>query len=161
MVRTAFLSLTVWTCLPWVVFWAWRQERRILKSGRKLTEDETERARRAGVHQPENIRVLTVDHVPLPGPGWMHRVAARLGFDGSQTAGMALRYGIFVRRGYEDDPELLMHECCHTGQYERKGSITAFMCDYLRQCLRDGYFAAAFEQEARAATVREFSAGEC
>jgi hypothetical protein len=156
MLRTAFLSLAVWTCLPWVIFWAWRQERRILKGGRALTLEETGRARRAGVKLPEKIRVLAVDRVPLPGPGWIHTLAARLGFDGSQTAGMALRYGIFVRKGCEDDPALLVHECCHTGQYERKGSIAGFMRVYLMQCLREGYLASALETEARAAAEREF-----
>jgi hypothetical protein len=156
MLRNVSLYLAVFLCLPWVIFWAWRQERRVLKNGRKLTALEEERAKRAGVKRPEKIRVLAVDRVPMPGPGWMHKLAARLGFDGSQTAGMALRYGVFVRTECQADPELLVHECCHTGQYERKGSIGAFMREYLVQCLRYGYYGSALEAEARAAAEREF-----
>jgi hypothetical protein len=85
----------------------------------------------------------------------MHRLAARLGFDGRQTAGMALRYGIFVRSDSIADPALLLHECCHTGQYERMGSLTAFMRRYLMECLRFGYADAPLEAEARAAVIRE------
>ncbi len=156
MLRSALLHTAVWMCLPWVIFWAWRQERRILRTGRTLTAKEAERAARAGVKTPAKIRVLAVTGVPMPGPGWMHKLASRLGFDGSQTAGMALRYGIYVRQECQDDPELLVHECCHTGQYERMGSIGAFMRVYLMQCLRDGYHASALEEEARAAAEREF-----
>jgi hypothetical protein len=156
MFRTVSLYLAVQACLPWVIFWAWRQERRILRNGRTLTVQEAERAARAGVRTPARIRVLAVESVPLPGPRWMHNLARRLGFDGSQTAGMALRYGIYVRRECQDDPELLVHECCHTAQYERMGSIRAFMRVYLMQCLRDGYYASGLEEEARAAAQREF-----
>lgn len=155
MFRNLLLRSAVLVCLPWVVLWAWNQERRIKRGGRSLTEQEAERARRAGVRQPERVRVLNVERVPLPGWKWMHRLAARLGFDGSQTAGMTLRYGIFVRNDRIADPGLLLHECCHTGQFERMGSITAFMWQYLVECLRFGYANAPLEVEARAAVKQE------
>ncbi len=159
MLKNALLYPAVLLSLPWVSFWAWRQERRILKTGRALTPVEMARASRTGVRHPDRIRVLVVGRVPLPGAAWMHWLAARLGFDGNGTAGMALRYGIFIRRDGDGDPALLVHECCHTAQYERAGSLGGFLKVYLLQCLRDGYFDSALEQEARAAADREFAGG--
>jgi hypothetical protein len=150
-IRRAFIHLLVLLVLPWVTLWARRRERDILRRGRPLTPDELQRAAFAGVAAPGRIRVLTVNKVPMPGWPWVQRLAARLGFDGNTTAGMALRYGIFLRRDRTGDAGLLVHECAHTAQYERFGSIAAFMRRYLIECLRDGYGASALECEARAA----------
>lgn len=148
--RRLLLHLLTCLALPWVTWWAWRMERRILRSGRPLTECESAVAARMGVQYPERVRLLTVPEVPMPGAAWMQRLAARFGFDGSQTAGMTLRYGIFIREDCAADPQLVAHECVHTGQYERAGSLARFLRVYLSQCLIDGYCSAALEQEARA-----------
>jgi hypothetical protein len=157
MLRTFFIHLFVLLCLPWVSGWARRRERHILRTGRALTSDELERAARAGVASPERIRVLTVSEVPLPGCRWLQTFAARLGFDGQATAGMSLRYGILVREDCVDDPSLILHECAHTAQYERMGSLSAFLREYLVQCLRDGYADAALESEAAAVAEEGFA----
>lgn len=148
--RRLLLHLLTWMALPWVVWWAWRMERRILRHGRCLTDQETVNATRMGVHHPERLRILSVPQVPMPGTAWMQRIAARCGFDGSHTAGMALRYGIFIREDCGADPQLIAHECVHTAQYEKAGSLARFLRAYLSQCLIDGYWNAALEQEARA-----------
>ncbi len=82
-------------------------ERRILRNGRPLAGPELGAARNVRVRNPERIRVAAVPEVPIPGFGWIRRLVARLGFDGSLTSGMALRYGIFVRRDCAGDPRLL------------------------------------------------------
>jgi hypothetical protein len=156
MIRRILIHLFVLFCLPWVTYWAWRRERHILCVGRPLTPDESDRAAtRAGVAAPSRIRVLTVPSVPLPGWRWMRALAARMGFDGSATSGMSLRYGIFLRSDCASDPALLLHECAHTAQYERMGSLAAFMREYLVQCLRDGYADSALEREASAVAAEE------
>ena len=147
--RRVLIHAFVLTCLPWVTWWAWRMERRIVRGGRPLSKAESEAARRVGVRHPERIRVAGVSRVPMPGVAWMHRTAARFGFDGSQTSGMALRYGIFVKAGSEGDPQLLLHECVHTGQFERLGSLAGFLRRYLVECLHDGYPNSSLEREAR------------
>lgn len=124
-------------------------ERRIRRQGRGLTEAELQTARLAGAAVPEKIRVLEVDSVPMPGWGWVQRIAARFGFDSSTTAGLCLRYGIFLRRDSAHDPQLLAHECVHTGQYERLGSLWAFLRRYLAECLTIGYWQSPLEREAR------------
>jgi hypothetical protein len=160
MIRLALVRLLVFFALPWVTFWAWRHEREILRRGRPLAQDELQRAALAGVAAPGRIRVLTVDKVPMPGWRWVQRLAARLGFDGSTTAGMALRYGIYLRRDREVETALMVHECAHTAQYERLGSIAAFMRRYLVECLRDGYAGSALEAEARDAAKDGPAAGQ-
>ena len=147
--RRFLIASLVLLCLPWVTWWAWRMERRILRDGRPLTGAELVAARNVRVRNPERIRVAAVPEVPMPGWAWIRRLAARLGFDGAQTSGMALRYGIFVRRDCAGDPRLLRHECVHTGQYERAGSLAAFLRQYLIECLHDGYANSALEREAR------------
>lgn len=149
MLRRTGIHLFVWMCLPWVTWWAWRMERRILRTGRPLTSAELERAATVGVQQPERIRVLAVPQVPMPGPAWAQRLAARFGFDGSTTSGMAMRYGIFVREDSAHFPGLITHECVHTGQYERLGTLAAFLRRYLFECLALGYTSSPLEREAR------------
>ena len=65
-----------------------------------------------------------------------------------KTVGLTLRYGIYIRKAYWGDRLLVAHECVHTGQYERSGSVHAFLMDYFTECITDGYPSAAMEQEA-------------
>lgn len=124
-------------------------ERRILRHGRALAIEEAATALRMGVTAAQRIRVLLVPQIPMPGPAWVQRLAARIGFDGSGTAGMAMRYGIFIREDCAHSPGLIAHECVHTGQYERLGGLAAFLRRYLFECLADGYSRSALECEAR------------
>lgn len=119
-----------------------------MRQGRPLSGTEAAAAWAVGVRQPEMIRVAVVPEVRMPGFRWMQRLAARLGFDGSHTSGMALRYGILVRADDADNPRLLLHECVHTAQYERIGSLSGFLRRYLVECLRDGYACSTLEREA-------------
>lgn len=146
--RRLLIHVFVLACLPWVTWWAWRMERRVLREGRPLSDAEAAAAAAVGVRQPERIRLTVVPEVPMPGFRWMQRLAARFGFDGSGTSGMALRYGILVRAGSDGNAQLLLHECVHTAQYERIGSLCGFLRRYLVECLRDGYAHSALEREA-------------
>jgi hypothetical protein len=46
------------------------------------------------------------------------------------------------------DRRLVAHELAHTMQYERLGSVRAFLRQYLVECLTTGYAGAALELEA-------------
>ena len=134
--------------LPIATAWVRRQERMILRDGAPLSGSQLADARRAGVAQPERVRVLVVPQVPphlhaiLRGPGKL------LGLVSSGTAGMSLRYGIFVRSDYRNDRALLVHELAHTAQYERLGGLRAFLADYLFECFTAGYPFGPLETEA-------------
>jgi hypothetical protein len=64
------------------------------------------------------------------------------------TDGLTLRYGIYIRSDFPADRFLVAHELVHTAQYERCGSIIAFLRQYLHECLTLGYPDAPMEQEA-------------
>lgn len=148
--------MLVAACLPWVAWWAWRTERSGRRRGRPLPEPVIDDARELGVRHPERVRVLVVDAVPMPGAGWQHSLAARFGFDGSLTAGLCLRYAIYLRRdAVAHHSSILRHELVHTAQFERLGGILPFLWRYLVECLRDGYQASALEIEAGATAGRD------
>jgi hypothetical protein len=141
--------------LPIAVGWAERAEKRILREGVPLCEPNLSDAKLMGVKFPERIRLLMVDAIPIPGNPVLMFAGRITGLFSPHTAGMALRYGIFVRKDCWGDRRLIAHECVHTAQYERLGGFHGFLSRYLRECLVIGYPAAPMEQEAilKSATI--------
>jgi hypothetical protein len=135
-------------CLPLAVRWASQQEQKILRAGVSLDESQVIDARLMGVARPEKVRLLKVDQVPLPANRLLRWAAKRTKLISSDTAGMALRYGIFIRSDCWQMRRLIAHECVHTAQYERLGGIEEFLSLYLRECLEVGYPSGLLEQEA-------------
>jgi hypothetical protein len=64
--------------------------------------------------------------------------------------GLTLGYAVFICTGYNTNLRLLRHEFRHVHQYERAGSIAAFLPAYLGQIVQFGYHNAPLEQDARA-----------
>ena len=91
---------------------------------------------------------MKVDKIPFLN-SWLLRMASRLVPNlSANTVGISLRYGIYIRAACWGDRALVAHECVHTGQYERCGSIAAFLLEYFAECITTGYPKAALEQEA-------------
>jgi len=134
--------------LPFAVKWAKRQEERILLAGVPLSEPHLSDAALIGVMHPKKIRLLKVDQIPTPDSQFLRWAAMLTGLISPDTAGMTVRYGIFIRGDYWDDRRLIAHECVHTAQYERFGGFTEFLRRYLHECLEIGYPAAPLEREA-------------
>lgn len=134
--------------LPLAVRWVETQEAEILAHGTALTPDQQEDARRAGVVSPEKIRLCVVREIPVPVDPALSNAAHETGLLGPATAGLALRYGIYIRDDKRLDRELHVHEFVHVGQYERLGSIEAFLTNYLKECVDPGYPLGPLEQEA-------------
>lgn len=134
--------------LPLAVAWATEQEERILREGLPLTEQETRHARSVGVGQPEHLRLLQVDTVPRPAQEALQAACDAIDFLTPATRGLALGYGIFVRRDCWRGRGLVAHELVHTAQYERLGGIEPFLRQYLMECLTVGYTESPLEQEA-------------
>lgn len=134
--------------LPLIVRWAERAEARILAEGDPLSATGLQDAVAMGVGRPKKIRLLRVEHVPLPGEPYLGWIAGQTGLPFFSAAGMSLRYGIFVRREFWGDRHLIAHECVHTGQYERLGGFKPFLARYIGECLQQGYAAAPLEREA-------------
>ncbi len=135
-------------CLPLAVKWASQQEQKILFAGVPLDEPQLIDARLMGVAHPEKVRLLKVDQVPLPATRLLRWAARYTKLISSDTAGMALRYGIFIRSDCWQKRRLIAHECAHTAQYERLGGMGEFLGRYLRECLEVGYPFGPLEQEA-------------
>lgn len=134
--------------LPVATRWAEREERRILLHGIPLREPNLSDAFLMGVAHPEKIRLLKVHCVPSPGNPLLKWAGECTGLISPGTAGMALRYGIFIRSDCWNNRHIIAHECAHTAQYERFGGFRSFLQQYIRECLQVGYPAAPLEQEA-------------
>jgi hypothetical protein len=134
--------------LPLAAAWAEEEERHILAAGTPLTEEQLADAVRVGVAQPQRVRLLAVDAIPAPEHPLLRAAGEATGLISPFTAGLTLRYGIFVRGDLIDDRRLIAHELVHTGQYERFGSVIAFLRQYLAECVTIGYPGAPLEQEA-------------
>jgi hypothetical protein len=143
-----FLTPLVPLIAPRAGQWVESRETAILAEGEHLTTNELADARQAGVLRPERIRLRFVESIPLPDAGLLRELGKRTGFVGANTAGITLRYGIYIQQEYRGNRELYVHEFVHVGQYERFGSIEAFLRDYLKECLDPGYPFGPLEQEA-------------
>src|SRR5689334_920513 len=119
--------------LPGVCAWVRAREAEILCAGVPLSEVWLGDARRAGVLNPERVRVLAVERVPMPLTPLLRRAAEYFRLASPHTAGMTLRYGIYLRCDCVNNSRLLRHELMHVAQYERLGSIKSFLRAYLRE----------------------------
>jgi hypothetical protein len=134
--------------IPLACRWAELQERVIAQAGRPLNAEELQLARRMGIFRAERIRILAIDEIPAPEQMQLRIAAQQIGLFGSETAGMTLRYGIYVQKDSANDRRLIAHELGHVKQYERMGGFRAFMERYLFECMMMGYPNTPMEQEA-------------
>jgi len=145
--------------LPLAAKWASSVERRILREGVPLSEQEMADAKAVGVCEPERVRLLALSRVPMPQNLTLRTAAAAIQFLTPATCGLTLRYGIFIRSDCWGDRNLVAHELTHTAQYERLGGIKPFLQQYLSECLTIGYPEGPMEQEAIAAVGRLRNSG--
>jgi hypothetical protein len=144
--------------LPLAAQWATEQERRVLCEGVRLSEIEMADAKAIGVRNPERVRLLRVQTIPVPAHPMLRSAAASINFLTAAPRGLALEYAIFVRADHWRDRALIAHELVHTAQYQRLGGILPFLQTYICQCATVGYPNAALELEAIATAERVCSA---
>lgn len=135
--------------LPAATRWAEACEAEVLRTGAPLDASQLALARAVGVREPGRVRVQIAGRMPLPDDPALRQAAQKLGMLGPSTIGLTLGRAIFVREG-RLGPRLVAHECRHVHQYERAGSIAAFLAAYLEQIAAYGYYDAPFEVDARA-----------
>lgn len=134
--------------LPLAGQWAAEQECRVLCEGVSLSKVELADARVIGVCNPERVRLLRVDSIPVPVHPMLRAAAASINFLTAAPRGLALDYGIFIRADYWRDRALIAHELVHTAQFQRLGGILPFLQTYIFQCATVGYPNAPLELEA-------------
>ena len=107
--------------LPLACQWAEEQEQAILERGVGLTPEETAHARVIGVAQPARVRLLRVEEIPVPEHPALRAAAEATHLISPFTAGLTLRYGIFIRSDCWGQCRLVVHELAHAAQNERLG----------------------------------------
>jgi hypothetical protein len=140
--------------LPLACAWAEEQERVIVRDGTPLSPAQTADAKAIGIAHPEKVRLLRVTLIPRPEHPALRAAADATKLITPETAGLTLRYGIFVRADCWGARPLIFHELVHTSQYERFGGFHQFLQQYLYECVTIGYPAAPMEQEAVTKTAR-------
>jgi hypothetical protein len=140
--------------LPLAIAWAEEQEKFILKNGVPLSESQIVDSKLIPVTHPHLVKLLRVDQIPMPQHPLLKAAAIATNLISPNTIGLTLRYGIFIRSDYWGQRQLIVHELAHTAQYERLGSLTNFLQQYLHECVTIGYPAAPMEQEAIATQKR-------
>jgi hypothetical protein len=144
-------GLDISRLLPLACEWAEQQAAEIRRLGRSLTRAEEDLAAAVGVRGMELVRITEVDEIPTPAHPALRAVCEKLQFLGDDTAGLTLGYGVVLRGGLSHDRRLLAHELRHVAQYEQRGSIAAYLAEYLPDLLRYGYRDAPLERDAREA----------
>lgn len=134
--------------IPLAATWAEDQEAVILREGVPLSPGLMDHAKRIGVVHPEMVRLRVVEQIPLPENPVLKKAADDTGLISLHTAGLTLRYGIYIRADCWGDRSLAVHELVHTAQYERLGGFRPFLEQYLHECLTLGYPNGELEQEA-------------
>jgi len=151
-------TATAQTLLPFATNWAEAQERRILSEGEPLSASDQALAARAGVLQPEQIRVLRVPQIPTPEHPVLRAAARAARFSLTGADGMALGYGIYlcthIDPASSDGRFTLAHEMGHVAQYEQLGGIAPFLVRFLTEILTEGYLASPLEIDADARAAR-------
>jgi hypothetical protein len=143
---------------PLAVTWAEHLATSADAKGTRLTAPLEQLARRAGVREPEKIRIVVRDEIPLPEDPVLKAAALSVGLSQGDAAGMTLGYAVFLRRGYENDVRVMSHELRHVAQYEASGGIAGFLAVHLADLVAFGYEDSPFEVDARAHEVRSLPA---
>ena len=141
------MEMYISALLPEAVRWVEKLEGEALASGRSLDSAEIELATRMGVSNPERVRILEVPTIPSPDTPALAEAVEMAGLMGAGVQGLTLGHSIYVIEGCLTTL-LLSHELVHVAQYERYGSIDAFINEYLKQYAEHGYKSMPLEKEA-------------
>lgn len=134
--------------LPLVTTWVEEQEALIQKEGVPLSVDQQIDAYEIGIQQINRLRLMKVEQIPQPTHPVLKMGIKLTNMLSPDTVGISFRYGIYIRSDHWKQRRLWVHEMTHTMQYERFGSIEAFLKSYLHECLTAGYPFGPLEQEA-------------
>ena len=100
--------------LPLACAWAEAQEGHVLGNGEELSASQIADARLIPVAQPEKVRLLRVRAIPIPDHPLLEAAAQATNLLSSDTTGLTLRHGIFIRADCWGDRHLVVHELAHT-----------------------------------------------
>ena len=145
-------TIRVETILDPAVMFVERNETIALNSGRPLTTEEIQYAKKLGVQNPERVRVEYRWNFPKPNDPTLSAELGELGFGSVFEGGRATGYGIFVKPYMFDKDMIIRHELVHVLQMERLG-VAAFVKQYLEEAMTYEYHSMPLEREAFEATA--------
>jgi hypothetical protein len=105
------------------IAWAEAVAADVATQGEALDASRLADATTVGVRLPEKVRVLMVDHLPLPEDPALRAAAIESGLLGPNMIGLTLGHSILICRGHMSR-SVLSHECRHVAQYEQDPSGT-------------------------------------
>ena len=142
------IDLNLNEIIPLACNWVQLKEREILDRGIPLTKEMMDCAKRLGVKYPDKVKIMLIDKIPTPEDPILKAACHQTNLISGNTAGLTLRYGIYVRQDCKTNRNLYLHEFVHVSQYEKLGGIEQFLKQYLQEVLTIGYPKAPMEQEA-------------
>lgn len=143
------MNLNLNILLPLASQWVELKEKEILGNGHALSSELTAFALKIGIKHPERIKILEVDRISPPEHPLLKQACDATQMISRNTAGLTLRYGIFIKKDFVSHASLYKHELAHVLQYEQLGGIKEFLNKYLNEVLAYGYPNAPMEKEAR------------
>ncbi len=144
---------------PLAYQWAQAQEAYVLKLGVKLTARQRADAEQAGVQEPDQVRILVVDRIPMPEDKELADAARQAQIITDASRAVAIGYAVIIRADSWQNRELLLHQLVHVAQCERSGGLEPFVLEYLSDRNNSAEFTVgALEDEARN-FAREVCAG--
>lgn len=133
--------------MPLALEFVKNNERRALENGVPLLPQYLDIAQRVGIKNPEKVRVLYVDELPMPQNESLKFQMERLGLDSPYLVGMTYGYGIYIKHAAKGDKLLLSHELIHVRQAEEL-SLEGITREYFLQLKIFGYRESPIEIEA-------------
>jgi len=82
--------------MPRAITWAETMASHVATRGIPLNQSASEDAKTVGVRRPDNIRVLTVDQLPLPEDPELRAAALETGLLAPDMIGLTLGYSILI-----------------------------------------------------------------
>jgi hypothetical protein len=148
MIQVKVLKSLLPIIMPSMAAWVDQMEQIILTRGRPLCDSEIADAITLGVKNPERVRYMIADQVPVPAKE-LAALVRQVGINDADIMGIAFRYGIFIHSDVVGKQLRLLHNLVQVAQYERLGEIQSFIREYVTACLDYGYDQSPFEIEAR------------
>lgn len=142
------LRVVLPSVLPKAIAWGESQCELITQTGQPLNDLQLAVAKYIGVVHPELIRVAEVSSLPQPEDHELREIALDTGLFGSSMVGMTIGYGVYVCHGYLSFNRL-SHAFRYVQQYEKAGSIAAFLRRDLEHMAALEYGDAPFELDAQ------------
>ncbi len=129
-----------------ILEWVQRLQKKVFLEGKSLSNDLIPIAKKAGIKNIENVKVLRVDNILLPELDSIATLQKLNGLISSQTAGLTLGYAIILKRSSSDT--VLIHELRHVAQFELFESVHDFVNFYIKEIEKFGYGHGPLEKDA-------------